>query len=75
MTILSIEQVPSELPKLIGKLAPGDEIVVTDGGKPVAKVTPMAPDERPRRRLGSAKGILTIISEDDDHLQDFAEYM
>ena len=76
MTILSIEQVPSELPMLIGKLAPGDEIVVTDGGKPVAKVTPMAPvEERPKRRLGSAKGILTIISEDDDHLQDFAEYM
>lgn len=75
MTILSIEQVPSELPMLIGKLAPGDEIVVTDGGKPVAKVTPMGGDERPKRRLGSAKGILTIISEDDDHLQDFAEYM
>lgn len=27
------------------------------------------------RRPGSAKGILQILSEDDDHLQDFTEYM
>ena len=75
MTTLSIEQVASQLPTLITQLAPGDEIVVTADGKPVAKVTPVAAEEKPRRRLGSAKGILTIISEDDDHLQDFAEYM
>ena len=30
---------------------------------------------RPDRRPGSAKGILTIHAEDDDHLIDFAKYM
>jgi bifunctional DNA-binding transcriptional regulator/antitoxin component of YhaV-PrlF toxin-antitoxin module len=28
-----------------------------------------------RRQPGSAKGILTILSEDDEHLEDFREYM
>ena len=35
------------------------------------------PTELPkkRRRPGSAKGILTILSEDDEHLDDFQAYM
>ncbi len=28
-----------------------------------------------RRRPGSAKGLLTILSEDDEHLDDFEAYM
>lgn len=28
-----------------------------------------------RRQPGSAKGILTLLSEDDEHLDDFKEYM
>ena len=28
-----------------------------------------------RRQPGSAKGILTVLSEDDDHLDDFKAYM
>jgi hypothetical protein len=39
----------------------------------------LASHERPPRRQrpepGSGKGMLTIVSEDDEHLQDFAEYM
>jgi hypothetical protein len=26
-------------------------------------------------RFGSCKGMLTIVSDDDEHLKDFAEYM
>lgn len=76
MTLLPLDQVSSQLPALISKLAPGEEIVVVDGEKQVAKVTSLTPpEETPKRRLGTAKGVLTIVSEDDDHLQDFAEYM
>ncbi len=76
MTLLSIDQASAQLPTLLSKLAPGEAILLTDGGKPVAKVTPVKNSEtQPKRRLGSAKGILTIISEDDEHLDDFAEYM
>ena len=30
---------------------------------------------RKRRQPGSAKGILKVLSEDDEHLNDFEEYM
>ena len=30
---------------------------------------------RPQRQPGSAKGILKILCEDDEHLKDFGEYM
>ncbi|MBA3480507.1 MAG: hypothetical protein H0T51_01720 [Pirellulales bacterium] len=76
MTAISIDQASAQLPSLLSNLAPGEEILLTDGGKPVAKVTPVENSEpQPKRRLGSAKGILTIVSEDDEHLNDFAEYM
>jgi antitoxin (DNA-binding transcriptional repressor) of toxin-antitoxin stability system len=76
MTTLPISLVGAELPALITQLRPGEEIVLVDGEKPVARVTPVGQTTgRQKRMLGSAKGILRIISEDDDHLADFAEYM
>ena len=76
MTAISIDQASAQLPTLLSNLAPGEAIVLTDGGKPVAKVTPVENSEpQPKRRRGTAKGVLTIISEDDEHLKDFAEYM
>jgi antitoxin (DNA-binding transcriptional repressor) of toxin-antitoxin stability system len=75
MTTLPITHVGAELPALITQLSPGEEIVLVDGEKPVARVTPVDPaSSRPKRTLGSAKGILRIIAEDDEHLADFAEY-
>lgn len=44
-----------------------------------ARLVVLLPDEGeplPKRRCpGSAKGKLTILSEDDEHLDDFTEYM
>lgn len=44
-----------------------------------ARMVVLLPDETEpvtrRRRPGSAKGKLTILSEDDEHLKDFEEYM
>lgn len=34
-----------------------------------------APTSRQPRQPGSARGKLTIITEDDEHLRDFQEYM
>ncbi len=37
---------------------------------------PEQPESRNKRRQpGSAKGILQVLAEDDDHLNDFKEYM
>ena len=42
---------------------------------PVAKLTGQHVSSRQPRRLGSAKGKLIILADDEEHLEDFKEYM
>jgi prevent-host-death family protein len=72
MTV-TLEEAQSHLTELVEKLAPGDEVVITRDGKPVARLTPEWPIGVPIP--GRGKGKLTIVSDDDEHLKDFAEYM
>jgi len=75
MTTITLEEAQAKLPQLIGRLAPGEEITILEGRRPVAKL--VGPDAAPRkpRRPGSARGKLVILEEDDEHLKDFEEYM
>ncbi len=74
MTVLSLEEAQARLPDLIHRLMPGEEVVITEDNLPVAKlVFPSAEDPRPIP--GRGKGNLTILAEDDEHLEDFREYM
>jgi len=75
MTMLSLAEAQARLPELIRGLAPGEEVVITDNSRPVARVVAEPAPTRQPRKAGSAKGILTIVCEDDEHLRDFAEYM
>ena len=77
MTTISLTDAQLQLSVLVGQLGPQDEIVIVDGERPVARLLPAedALPKKPRRRLGTAKGILHIISDDDEHLNDFEEYM
>jgi antitoxin (DNA-binding transcriptional repressor) of toxin-antitoxin stability system len=74
MTI-TIEEAQRKLPELIAGLKPGDELIITAGARPVAQVLPLAAARLQPRQPGSAKGLLTILAEDDEHLEDFKEYM
>ena len=74
MQTLTLEEAQSHLGEIIDKLIPGEEVVLTRGDKPVARIV-AGPGEKPRPVPGRGKGMLTVISEDDDHLQDFSEYM
>jgi prevent-host-death family protein len=77
MPNLTIEEAQARLPELIHNLSPGDEVVITENNQPVAKLVSKSPkptaDLRPSPGLG--KGFITIVSDDDDHLLDFEEYM
>jgi len=76
MTTVTLEEARARLPQLIGRLAPGEEITSTEEGRPVAKIVGRGvPPARKPRRPGSAKGKLIILKEDDEHLEDFQEYM
>jgi predicted RNase H-like HicB family nuclease len=44
-------------------------------GRPVPRVAPMQETRKRDRRLGGAIGKLTIVEDDDAHLEDFREYM
>jgi antitoxin (DNA-binding transcriptional repressor) of toxin-antitoxin stability system len=75
MHTATMEEVQSHLPELLDRLAPGDEVVITRDGQPVAVVT------KPPRiswpcQPGSAKGRSFWMAPDfDAPLDDFAEYM
>lgn len=75
MATVTLEEAQDHLPELIAKLVPNEPVVIMDGNRPVARLTAESCQSLPNRKAGSAKGLLTILSEDDDHLQDFASDM
>ena len=72
---ITVEEAQAKLGELIGRLRPGDEIVITKNHEPVATLVGQRPSERRPRVPGSCKGMITLAIEDDEHLNDFAEYM
>jgi prevent-host-death family protein len=74
---VTIQEAQAQLPDLIHRLTPGEEVVITENNRPVARLVSEAPQPKPGLRPppGLGKGFLTILSDDDEHLQDFAEYM
>jgi antitoxin (DNA-binding transcriptional repressor) of toxin-antitoxin stability system len=74
MATVSIQEAQAKLPDLIHGLTPGGELVITENNQPVAKLV-ASPADQPRPLPGRGKGMLTIVAEDDEHLEDFKEYM
>jgi prevent-host-death family protein len=71
MTQLDISQAKSDLSKLLDLAIQGEEIVITQDDKPVAKISPI---KRLLKR-GSAKGKVWMSDDFDQPLEDFQEYM
>jgi prevent-host-death family protein len=72
---VTIEEAQAKLKELIHRLAPGEEVVITENEHPVAKLVGEQPKPQLRPPPGLGKGMITIVSDDDEHLKDFAEYM
>jgi antitoxin (DNA-binding transcriptional repressor) of toxin-antitoxin stability system len=64
----------AELVELIDKITLGEEVIITRNQQSVAQLVPL-PSAKPQPVFGSCKGMLTIVAEDDEHLEDFKEYM
>ena len=75
MCTVTLEEAQAQLSEVIDKLAPGEEVIITRNEQPVAKLVGQQRPIRQPRRPGSAKGKLVILAEDDEHLQDFKDYM
>ncbi len=74
MATVTIQEAQAQLTDIIHRLTPGDEIVITENDRPVATLS-ASPTDKPRPMPGRCKGMLTILAEDDEHLEDFKEYM
>jgi antitoxin (DNA-binding transcriptional repressor) of toxin-antitoxin stability system len=67
MSTVTLEEAQAHLSELIDRLQPGETLVITRHEKPVARQQVEEPPKRKPRKAGSAKGILTIIQDDDEH--------
>jgi antitoxin (DNA-binding transcriptional repressor) of toxin-antitoxin stability system len=74
-TTVTMEEAQAHLPELVARLAGGEELIITQDQKPVAKLVRESLTGRQPRKPGNCKGLMTIVSDDDEHLKDFEEYM
>ena len=72
--VIDIDIDKTTLTELIAGLQADDEVVIMKDHKPVAKLVPSSPVST-TRKAGNCKGMITILAEDDEHLEDFKEYM
>ena len=73
MTQVTLDEAKEQLPALIEAALGGEEVLITRNGHTV-RLVPC--EEKPRRKAGSAKGLITYIADDfDAPLEDFNEYM
>ena len=71
MTTATIEEVQAHLPAPIAQLKLGEEVVIGERDRPLARLV----GEPRQRKLGGGIGKLTIVEDDDSHLDDFKEYL
>jgi len=71
---ITLEEAQAKLKELIDKLTPGEEVVITENQRPVAKL--VAAEKSVERKLGTLKGTVLYMAPDfDAPLEDFKEYM
>jgi antitoxin (DNA-binding transcriptional repressor) of toxin-antitoxin stability system len=75
MVTATIQEAQVHLSSLIAQLKPGEELVIIERNRPVARLVAEPSEEPGPRKPGIAIGKLKIIEDDDAHLEDFKEYM
>lgn len=74
MLNIDINQVKQSFPELVEKTISNGEIVITRGGRPIAKLVPIT-KTRIERKFGTAKGLIKMSDDFDQPINDFKEYM
>jgi prevent-host-death family protein len=74
VAIVNMHEAKSSLSKLVKRAATGEEIVIANRGKPVAKLTPVA-DRRKEIPWGVLKGKIHMSDDFDAPLNEFKDYM
>ncbi len=71
---VNIHEAKTQLSKLIKKVLAGEEVIIAKGNKPVVKIVQYI-ENKPKRKIGSAKGKIKIGENFDKPLPEFEEYM
>ena len=74
MITVSIKEASPRLNELIDQLQPGEEIGLTRGSHIVAWLVKNR-NQKQARQFGLGKGKLTILADDDEHLEHFQGYL
>jgi antitoxin (DNA-binding transcriptional repressor) of toxin-antitoxin stability system len=72
--VITLQEAQARLPELIADLQPGAELIISDQGKPVAKLTRAERTSWPCQ-AGSAAGKIWMAPDFDAPLDEFKEYM
>jgi len=78
MTTLNLAEAQAQLSELVHRLAPGEEVLLTENNQPVAKIIRGQPVAAGNSRPGPGlcKGLITFMAADfDAPLEDMKEYM
>ena len=71
---VNIHEAKTNLSKLIKKVVNGEEVIIAKGNKPLVKMVFIEGD-KPKRKLGTAKGKIKIAADFDAIIDDFEDYM
>ncbi|MFN9157165.1 MAG: type II toxin-antitoxin system Phd/YefM family antitoxin [Planctomyces sp.] len=72
---ITLDEAQEKLKEKYKQQEPGDEIIITENKHTVAKLTTEPAKPQHPRKAGNCIGMIEIISDDDEHLADFKEYM
>ena len=72
--VITVQEAQTRPKELIDKLAPGEEIVIPENQRPVARLVGDGPGRSPRPAPGLGKGgILCMVPDFDEPLEEFKE--
>lgn len=70
MSTVNIHAAKTHLSRLVDEAAAGEDVVIAKAGKPLVRLVPLVPAERPKRRLGLLAGRARIPDDFDAPLPD-----
>ena len=74
MEQVDLKEAQEHLFELVKRAAGGEEVIISEKNKPLAKLVSAVPSAR-QRQFGSARGLIEMSDDFDEPLEDFREYM
>lgn len=74
MQTVDLKQAKNHLPELIEQTIGGNEVIITQGGKPLVKLVALSKHDRGQRHFGSAKGLIKMATDFEAPIEDFKDY-